>query len=204
MKKRIWFTGVVLSSAVFLAPRLAVSQENTGQEGQPDPAAMLEAYKNMSEPGEFHTHLKPLVGRWNQVTKYRMSPDQPWEESAGSAEYRWILDGRFLIQDIKGQMAEGYPFTGLGVMAYDKVKKKYVSVWADNFASGFMVSEGTCDASGKVITFQGESSDPMTGKTRTDKSVFRIINNDKHVFEMYGTTPDGEEFRSLEVTYTRR
>ena len=86
----------------------------------------------------------------------------------------------------------------------NKIKKKYVSVWADNFMSGFMLSEGTCDDSGKVITFHGEYSDPMTGKTQKDKAVFRIINNDKHVFEMYGTTPDGKEFLSLEITYTRR
>jgi len=164
----------------------------------------MEAWKKMSEPGEFHAHLQPLVGRWNQVTKHRMSPDQPWEESTGIAEYRWILDGRFLQQDVKGEMAEGYPFIGLGIMAYDNVKRKYVSVWADNFMSGFMLAEGACDDSGKVITFQGEYSDPMTGKIQKDKSVFRIINNDKHVFEMYGTTPDGKEFRSLEVTYTRR
>lgn len=204
MKKWIGFTGVFLSGAALLAPRPAVSQDHTGQQGQPEPAAMMEAWKKMSEPGEFHAHLQPLAGRWNQATKHRMSPDQPWEESTGSAEYRWILDGRFMLQDVKGEMAEGYPFTGLGIMAYDKVKKKYVTVWADNFMSGFMIAEGTCDASGKVITYQGEYSNPMTGETQKDKSVFRIINNDKHVFEMYGTTPDGKEFRSLEITYTRR
>ncbi len=204
MRGRALLASMVFAGGVALMAGTVISQEYKGEEGQPDPKAMMEAWKKMSEPGEFHAHLKPLVGRWSQVVKHRMAPDQPWEESGGTTEYRWILDGRFLLEKVKGEMMEGVAFEGLGILAYDKVKKKYVSVWADNFGTGFMISEGTCDASGKVITYRGEYADPMSGQTKRQKSILRIINNDKHVFVMYDTTPDGKEFKSLEITFTRK
>ena len=70
--------------------------------------------------------------------------------------------------------------------------------------TGFIIAEGTCDASGKVITYRGEGPDPMSGQTKRFKSVLRIVNKNKHVFDVYGTTPDGKEFKSAEVTYTRK
>ena len=66
-----------------------------------------------------------------------------------------------------------------------------------------MTGHGKCDASAKVITLTGEYYDPMTKKLKTSKTVLRIINNDRHVFEMFDKTPEGEEFVSLEVTYSR-
>jgi hypothetical protein len=170
----------------------------------PDLKAMMEAFKKMSDPGEFHAHLKPLVGHWAWVVRHRDSPDQPWMESKGTSERKWTLDGRFLLEEVKGEMMEVAPFQGLGISTYDKVKKKYVSVWADSFGAGFVISEGTCDPSGKVITYRNERPDLMSGQTKRYKSVLRIINNNKHVFEGYDTTPDGKEFMSFEATSTRK
>ncbi len=186
-----------------LASATVISQEQKGQEGQPGPKAMMEAWKKMTEPGEYHAHLKPLVGRWNQAVRHRMTPDQPWEESTGTTERKWILDGRFLLEEVKGELMEVAPFQGLGITTYDKVKKKYVSVWADSFGAGFVISEGTCDASGKVITYRNERPDLPSGQTKRYKSVLRIINDNKHVSEGYDTTPDGKEFKSFEATSTR-
>lgn len=172
--------------------------------GMPSPEEM-----KMMMPGDFHAKLKPMAGKWTYVTKMRMTPDEPWSEATGKAEFRWALGGRFLIQEIKGNpgpmdaMMGGQPFEGLGTLGYDNMEKKYFSLWGDNMGTGFVESWGTCDESGKTFTFTGEADCHMTGKKETIKQITKVVNNDKFTFEMWGKGPDGKEFQSLEVTYTR-
>jgi len=165
--------------------------------------------KKPATPGEFHDKLKPLAGNWTFVTKIRMGPDQPWEESTGSAEYRWILGGRVLVQEIKanpgGSMDQymGASFEGFGITGYDNTTKKYYNAWADNMGTGMMTSTGTVDGSGKVFTYTGDYDDPMLGH-KTVKSVLKIEGDNKLVFEMYDKDPAGKEFTTVEVTYSRK
>lgn len=175
--------------------------------GMPSPeeiAKMMAAGK----PGEGHAKLKPLAGKWTYVTKMRMDPNGPWEESTGNAEYKWILDGRVLVQEIKGNPGPmdamfGGPFNGFGISGFDNVSKKYWNTWTDNMSTGSMVSTGSADASGKVFTYSGEYNCSMTGEHKNAKTVLKIAGDDKLVFEMYEKPKDGPEFVHVEVTYTR-
>ena len=167
-----------------------------------DPAAM-EAWAKVSQPGEFHTHLQPLVGNWKFVGKWRMTADAPWTDSAGTSTYKWILGNRFLTQDYNGGMFMGQAFVGFGIMGYDNIKKQYTSAWMDNMGTQMMPSHGTCDSSGKVFTYAGVYDDVVSGKEKKTESILRIINNDKHVFEMYGWDDAGKKFLSMELIYTR-
>ena len=36
------------------------------------------------------------------------------------------------------------------------------------------------------------------------RNVTRVIDSNKHMFEMYEHGPDGKEFKTLEVTYLRK
>ncbi len=204
MKTRLISVAVVLVGVVGLMTGRTFSQEQDkkSDKGGPDPA-MMEAWKKAVAPGSFHAHLKPLEGRWNFATKWRMASEQPWEQSKGAAEYKWILGGRFLQQNLRGEVHEGERYEGMGISGYDNGLKKYTSIWTDNMSTGVMISTGTCDASGKVFTYTGTVTDPFTGQPKKEKSVLRIINDDKHVFEMFSIGPDGKEFQSLVVTYTR-
>jgi hypothetical protein len=38
----------------------------------------------------------------------------------------------------------------------------------------------------------------------TVREVIRVVDNNKHVFEMYGPDKSGKEFKTLEIVYTRR
>jgi hypothetical protein len=170
----------------------------------------MEAMMKAAQPGEFHAKLKPLAGKWTVTSKFRMSPDQPWEESTGKAEYKWGLGGRYLFQDVKANPSEkdkeqGGPFEGFGMMGYDNMSKKYFSTWVDNMGTMLMTSTGTCDSSGKTFTFMGDPYIcPMTGQNKTTKSILKIAGDDKAVWEMYDKGPDGKEYMGLEVTYTRQ
>ena len=56
---------------------------------------------------------------------------------------------------------------------------------------------------GKVFTFSGTMDDTVTGQPRKLKSILRIESDAKNIFEMYDFTPDGKEYKSLEIVSTR-
>ena len=179
--------------------------------GGDDMAKMMEMWKKAATPGEFHAKLNQLVGKWNFTTKARMSPEQPWEETTGKAEYRWGLGKRVLFHEVKANPGEkdaemGGPFEGFGMTGYDNTTKKYYNVWTDNMGTGVMMSTGTVDSSGKTFTYTSEDGYicPMTGEKKTPKSILKIAGDDKVVFEMYDKGPDGKEYMNVEVTYARQ
>ena len=151
-------------------------------------------------------YLEPLVGQWKQEVKWWMAPGAPPQISTGSSEYKWINGGRFLVQTVKGDPGEqGPPFEGMGMIGYDNFKKKYTSMWTDNMTTSLMTNLGTCDDSGKVFTLEGQYDDVFTGKPNQPfKTVIRIVNNNLHIDEMYMNGPDGKQFKSVEITYTRK
>ncbi len=193
------------------APPAAAKPGDKPAAGGDDMAKMMETWKKNAAPGEFHAKLNPLVGKWTFVTKARMGPDQPWEESPGKAEYKWGLGNRALYHEVKANPSEkdammGGPFEGFGITGYDNMTKKYYNVWTDNMGTGVMNSTGTVDSSGKTFTYSSAEGYicPMTGEKHTPKSILKILGDDKVVFEMYDKSPDGKEYMTLEVTYTRQ
>jgi len=181
---------------------------NKADKGQSPPmsAEMEAAYAKAGTPGPEHEMLKSRAGSWTHVVKFRMAPDQEWMELKGTSERKVMMGGRYVQQETKGAaMMEGQPpFEGFGVTGYDNIQKKYVNVWFDNEGTGMMISYGTADPTGKVITYAGEYPDAMTGKVKKIKSITRMKDDKTEVYEMYDTTPDGKEYVTLEVTYTKK
>lgn len=201
--RSVLLMGVVFAAVVAFAGNRVLSQqeEQEKEKGGPD-AAMMEAWMKAAQPGEHHAHLEALIGLWTIHTKWRYTPDAPWEESTGTAEFKWIMGRRYIIEKIVSPMGD-QKFEGMGILGYDNTTKKHFSTWIDNMSTTLMTSEGTCDASGKVVTLYGTHTDPMTGGKKKQKTVSRIINDDKHVFEIFDRAEDGKEYQSLVVTYTR-
>ncbi len=185
--------------------------KSASQPSEAEMAKMMESWKKAATPGANHAKLEPLVGKWTFVTKARMAPDQPWEETPGKAEFKWTLGKRQLIQEVKANPGPkdammGAPFEGFGMTGYDNTTQKYYNVWTDNMGTGIMHSTGSADSSGKTFTYASPEGYicPMTGEKKTPKSVLKIAGDDKLVFEMYDKGPDGKEYMNLEVTYTRQ
>jgi len=200
MRVRALLGVVVFVGAFVLVSGRVVSQDEKGSAEDP----MMQAWAKYAQPGSFHAHLEPRAGRWKQTVKMWMTPDAPPQISTGTSENKWIMGKKFLLQEVKSDM-ESRPFEGMGLMGYDNFKKKYTSMWIDSMATGIMTSLGTCDDSGKVFTMIGEFDDVFSGKANQKfRIVTRIINNDTHTDEMYMTGPDGKEFQSLEIKYTRK
>jgi len=154
-------------------------------------------------PGPHHRHLDHFIGEWNAKTVFWMQPGAPPVESVATMSAEWILDGRFVREEFKGDFM-GAPFTGIGTYGYDGVEKRYTSIWMDSMSTAFMVSYGECDDSGKVFEYIGEARDPWGGEMSTYRVVIRIDSDDQHTFTMYTSTPTTPEFKSMVIVYTRK
>ncbi len=165
---------------------------------------MMKIIAKYGTPGEEHEALSSSVGSWNFTTKWWQDEDAKPMESSGTSETTSILGGRFIRDDVHGDMM-GSPFHGISMTGYDNFKEQYVSLWMDDMATSVMIEYGTPDESGNVITFVGTYDDVMTGeKDKKSKSIFRVIDNDKRVYEAYALDDAGKEYKSFEIVYTRK
>ena len=210
MKHRTGNTYAGLAVAAALFASTAMSQDKpapTGKDAKktdaPDTEEMMKKFEAAGKPGPAHKALNALVGEWNVEGRCWMNPEGPPTINKGTASARWILDGRFVQEDFKGEFM-GKTFDGIGITGYDNMKKKYTGAWIDGMSTGMFISEGTADAENKVFTFHGKMDDPMTGQmNKPYKFVVRILDPNKHTFEMHDLTL-GEKSKTMEMTYTRK
>ncbi len=196
---------VALVGVTALVTSQVVSQEEKGPKGAGGPSQeeMMAEYMKANAPGEHHNHLKALTGNWSAASKWRQEPSAPWEESRADAKIETIYDGRFIKMTYRGDM-QGQPWEGTWIVGYDNGEQKYNSVWFASTATGLYYSKGACDQSGKVFTLEGDYTDCMTRKPVHSKTVTRVVGNDKFTFEMFSPGPDGQVFKGMEITYTRK
>lgn len=200
---RIW-RGMGLVALLLLTG--TVSSDDKTAAKKPDKTsnnAEMEAMMKAAMPGPEHKRLDEMAGSWTYTMKMWLEPGQPPSESKGTAENKWILDGRFLVQDVSGTFM-GMPFFGHGINGYDNIQKKYIGVWMDSYSTGFSHSVGSADASGKVITFTRDELDPGSGKKVKSKDVVRIVDHDHYEMDMYKDLGDGKELKVIEMRSTRK
>lgn len=187
-----------------MTTRVVSDEKGEKPKMSPEEQKMMEAWQKACTPGESHKHLQKMVGTWDAKTKFWMQPGAPPEEGTGTAIWESVFDGRYVMLKYDGNSAQMGPFQGKGITGYDNVTKQYVDVWIDSMSTAPMISHGTCDASGRTFKYQGEFSDPMTGKRKTNRSVCRLVSDTQMQFEMFDIGPDGKEFKSMEIAYTKK
>lgn len=167
-----------------------------------DQNAMMEVYMKAATPGPVHAEMAKMAGKWKLDVTSWMAPGAPPEKSTGTAEFKTILGGRFLQQEVKSEMG-GMPFEGMGIEGYDNVSKERFGMWVDNMGTGGMVMKGKCGVGEKVCKFSGSYNDPMTGKAKRVREVLTMNNDNSFAFEMWGPDEAGKEFKVLQIVYTR-
>ena len=168
----------------------------------PMDAAMMAKWKEYSTPNENHHVLDQLVGSWEYTMKWWMKPDSQPEESTGSSQSKWIMDGRFVQQTVQGQ-SMGQPFDGTGISGYDNAKKAYIGTWFDNMGTGMMNATGQYDPSTKTLTQEGIFDCPFKGRINF-RWVTKFVDEDTQIFESYAPDDTGKEFKSMEIVYKRK
>jgi Protein of unknown function (DUF1579) len=150
-------------------------------------------------PGPAHKALAALVGNWKAEVKTWCEPDGPPNVSQGTSKASWILNGHFLQTEFHGEMM-GKPFVGQTLMGYDNIKETFNTVWVSDAQTSIMTNEGKGENGNKVITLEGTSSCPGTGRKDVPiKTIYRVVSPDSYVFEMFN---DGT--KSMEIKYTRK
>ena len=164
-----------------------------------DKAEMMKKMEAAGTPGPAHKALEAFVGNWKAEVQCWCEPDGAPNVSQGTSKASWILNGHFLKTEFHGEMM-GKSFTGQTLMGYDNIKETFNTVWVSDMQTSIFTSEGKGENGNKVITLEGKSNCPATGrKDIPTKTVFRLISPDKHVFEMFN---DGA--KTMEITYTRK
>lgn len=206
---RIWIAALMLGLLLVWGSRV----HSQDQPAMPDMQEMMKKWMATIKPGEKHQALEYFVGDWETTTKIWMGgPDAPPMETKGKAKHKWVLDGRFILEeteselmmpDATGQMKK-LPHKGLGLTGYDNYRNMYVATWADNMGTWILTMAGAADPSGKVFTFYGEMDEPMLDvRGRTVKYVTTIKDKDHHTFQIFDLHA-GPNYKVLEIDYRRK
>ena len=164
-----------------------------------DPA-MMQKMMELAIPGPAHQEFAARAGTWNQHYKMRMSPDAPWTEFEGTCETKVVLDGRYLLEEVKFDMM-GMPMQGMFILGFDNMSQEYIAWWADSMSTWWVTSRGKKDASG-AIDLKGTMVD-IAG-TRPFRMVIRYKDADTTESEMYDTIPPKGEVQVMSFTSTRK
>jgi hypothetical protein len=190
MKTRIFF--ILVMTLLLLLPCFA----------QEPSAAQMEMMEKLVQPGENHELLKDFVGTWTADVRMWMAPNSPPVISKGQATFKLIFDGRFLYGDFLGEFM-GTPFKGINIMGYDNAKKEFFSIWFDNSNTGIITSTGTYDPEGKKFNFSAETIDLGSGQKMEMREEAYFASKDEYISITYAKPEGGEEFRNMEMKYTR-
>lgn len=191
---------VILAALAWAVLPLVTAADDTKK---PDDAAdAVAAMLKAAAPGELHKKMEPLAGSFTFKSKFWMDPAKPPSEWEGTCEAKWVMGNRYLRSEVKGNFG-GMEFTGVGVWGYDNLKKKFVSAWIDNMGTGISIGTGEIDKTGKVFTFIGEDTDPLTGKPVKGRDV-TTINDDGTIKAEYFKLVDGKEIKVMEIISTRK
>ena len=203
MNTRTKHAPAVAALAMLLLIGSSAGAQDSAPAMSPEQQAMMAAWEKASSPGGAHARLATqMAGTWNAKQTVWMDPAAPPMTSSGKAVNTPVFGGRHIRMDYSGQFM-GQPFEGVGYTGHDNVTGRYVSTWMDSMSTGAFRAEGEYDEATSSYTFRGEMADPMHDGAMTPvREVVRVVDNDRHVMEMY-ETHDGQERKTMEIEFTR-
>ncbi len=203
MKKEI--ASLALATFALTACGTTSSVKYEGPDYGPNPMENPEYMQAMMEagmPGEEHTELTKGVGYWNVTGTHWMTPDGEGIPMEATATVKELFGGRYITQEFKMSW-EGMPFEGMLIMGFNKNNGEYFNMWIDNMSTGYSIATGYEDEEG-AIHMHGTAYDPLAPGGRPFRTVTWDVSDNEFVMQMWGSTsPDGEEFKQMEMTYKR-
>ncbi|MEM7165187.1 MAG: DUF1579 family protein [Planctomycetota bacterium] len=216
--KLVVLLGAVLAAGILLGT--ASSQDSptkpaggdasaTGEDYSPidmskiDMQKMMEAYFAVGKLGKFHKRLEYFLGKWDTETQISMPGAPPMPATKGTAEYTWLLEGRWLQGRSVGTMM-GRPAEYVSILGYDNHRKKYMSARFSSLDTSLTTSTGAISRDGSIIDLYFQLDEPGTGEiAKNARSSYRIIDANKFVVDVYDLAMAGMDNKVLTFTYTR-
>jgi hypothetical protein len=169
----------------------------------PDSATMMKNWQEYMTPGDMHKMMAKFDGEWTGEVTMWMYPGAPEQKSASTTVNKMIMNGLYQESNHSGDMM-GMPFNGKSIVGFDIHLKEFVSTWVDNMGSGIMVMKGPWDEATKTINLKGKMIDPGTKSETEVRVTFKITDDNTQEMEMFVIMPDGKEFKTMNIKYTRK
>ena len=151
-------------------------------------------------PGHEHLDLSRFtVGDWTATVSFWNHPNAQPVTGTGKAKFYSTMGGRFVGTEFECQF-NGQTMKCNGVYGYNNGEKRYESTWVDNQTTAIFFFTGV--RQDKTITWNTTYTDPATGAKKNVKSV-EVFGDNTINYTMFESTTDGNEFKKLEITYTR-
>jgi hypothetical protein len=192
MKHQTVVATVLLGGVLLWAAPAAAQQEEM--------AEAMAAWQQAGQPGAQHEHLAKYVGSWQAEGKMWMDPSGEPTTMSSTAEYRMIMDGRFLEEIITSDLM-GQPFYGRGIYGYNNLTGEVQAVWIDNMSTGIYSYVGTINEAGDEIVLVGSYTDPVTMERGETRSVMTISENE--IRSVAYQIVNGQEQKTMEVIARR-
>lgn len=201
MKATKWLLAItVIALVAVVAVNISFADKEKEKTGEPSPEDMAK-WMEMMAPGGHHKSFANYVGEWDATITMWQAPDMEPQVAKGTSKYKTIMGGRYLVQSMESEMM-GMPYEGMGISGFDNISKKHTVLWIDNMGTSITYSEAECAEHCSVSTHNTTVKDPMRGDIQV-KMVTRYVDENKHVFEYFSPGPDGKQFKSMEIVYTR-
>lgn len=199
MKSQPSYSIASLVLAGSLALTACASSTSSSSKPQMSEEEAMAKMMELATPGPEHQALMKMQGTWDQIYKMRWAPDQPWQETTGTAVAKPILGGRYIQEDVKFTVM-GMPMEGMNILGYDNMNGEYTSIWGDSMSTWTVTSRGKADKNGK-ITMKGTMSD-IAG-TRPFRMIITPQGDRASNVEMYDTI-DGNEILVMTIDGKKR
>jgi hypothetical protein len=173
------------------------------QAQSPDSATQMKNWMDYMTPGKEHAMMAAWSGTWNGDVKLWMTPGTPAMTSTETCVNTMVLGGRYQQSSHQGSFM-GQPFEGMSSLAFDNAKKVFISTWIDNMGTGMMIGTGKWNTATNSVTLTGKMVDPSTRKEVAFREVFKVIDEDHQVMQMFAPAPGGKEFMTMEIKFTRQ
>ncbi|MBA3937123.1 MAG: DUF1579 family protein [Planctomycetes bacterium] len=176
------------------------STAKTKQNPQQTPGA--QAATELMKPGPEHAQLARNVGTWDVAYSMWMKEGEEPSRAQGTAVISSLFDGRFFREVFTSQF-NGQRFEGVGTSGFDRVSKQFVRVWYDSVGTGITTTTAAPTADGRETTFTGVMNCPSQGPGMQLRNVHSQQSDDRFTVVMFNAK-DGKEWKSMEMTYTRK
>lgn len=192
---------LALSAPIAFASDHKAEAEMAGDQELPPgmSAEDMAAWEKATSPGPEHAHLAEMAGDWTFEGTFWMAPGAPPMTTTGTAARKMIMDGRVLLEKVETEW-QGQAFEGLSMTGFDNVSGAYWGTWFDNMSTGLMTTTGSC--ADDRCEFTGSFNDPMSGRSKSVRMTM-TMKDGKEIHASYEPGPDGGEFKSMELVYTR-
>ncbi len=153
-----------------------------------------------SELGPQQAALARYLGRWD----VDIALPGTSAHSKGTAEYSWVIDGRWLGCRIKGTML-GQPFEEFTILGYDSYAKQVVEVSVESADNSMLAARGSSTGSPRATSvLYGELDEYLTGSLhRPYKVVLRWLNAHRHITDVWDVGAGETPIEKVAFTFTR-